>query len=202
MIETLVVFANSVKHRQHCVAGKALGSGNWIRPVSDINGKELDDEQAKFRNPYGRYLVKPLQKIQMEFISHVPLRHQPENHLISDKEWVQNYNIPIEEIPNYLDDPTDLWGNGNSIDSFLIISGTQNINQSLYLIEVQNLNLFLDETKRRASFEFKGLSYNLPVTDPNFYRLVNGEMSHNNFLCISLAEEYHGRHYKIVATVL
>ena len=203
MIETLVVLANSVKHGQHCVAGKTVNGRNWIRPVADNNSKELDHEQAKYRNPYGRYLVKPLQKIQMEFSSHVPLAHQPENYLISDKEWIQNYNITIQEIPNYLDDPKTLWGNGHAVDSYVITSGIQNINQSLYLIEVQNLNLFLnDENKRRASFEFKGVNYNLPVTDPNFSRLVSGEQEHNNYLCISLAEEYNGKHYKIVATVL
>jgi len=202
MIETLIVFANSVKHSQHCVAGKTLGGGNWIRPVSDKNGKELDHEQAKYRNPYGRYLVKPLQKIQMEFASHVPLTHQPENYLISDKEWIQNYNISIPEIPNYIDDPADLWGNGNAVDSMMVSSGLLTISQSLYLVNVQNLNLFLDGTKRRASFVFKGVNYNLPVTDPNFSRLANGEIEHNNYLCVSLGEEYNGRHYKIVATVL
>ena len=51
MIETIVIFANSVKHGQHCVAGKTVNGGKWIRPVADINGKELDHEQAKFSNP-------------------------------------------------------------------------------------------------------------------------------------------------------
>jgi len=75
-METIVIFANSVKHGQHCVAGKSLATGQWIRPVADANGKELDHEQAKYRNPYGRYLVKPLQKIQMELGANVPLRQK------------------------------------------------------------------------------------------------------------------------------
>lgn len=57
MIETIVIFANSVKHGQHCVAGKTVNGGKWIRPVADINGKELDHEQAKFSNPVSRQSI-------------------------------------------------------------------------------------------------------------------------------------------------
>ena len=151
---------------------------------------------------YGKFLVKPMQKIQMELSGHVPLTHQPENYLISNKEWVQNYNITIQDIPEYLDDPLNLWGNGYAVDSIAVNSGAQTINQSLYLIKVENLNLILNKSKRRASFDFKGVSYNLPVTDPNFTRLVSGQKKFNNYLCVSLGEEYNRKHYKIVATIL
>ncbi len=62
MNTTVVIFANSVKHEKHCVAGKDVDSHSWIRPVSDTEGAELSDQQCFCENPHGRFKVKPLQK--------------------------------------------------------------------------------------------------------------------------------------------
>lgn len=58
----VVVLANSIKHHQHCVAGKLVSNGHWVRPVSTPEGGELSDAQAKIQNPHGTFNVKPLQK--------------------------------------------------------------------------------------------------------------------------------------------
>jgi len=108
----IVILANSIKHHQHCVAGKAFSNGKWIRPVSNINGSELSHDQAKCKNPHGKFKVKPLQKVLMSFIEHAPLPHQPENFVIDGTEWKQNYKIADTELGNYLDNPDDLWGGG------------------------------------------------------------------------------------------
>ncbi|MBL0722076.1 MAG: hypothetical protein JJV88_05795, partial [Sulfurovum sp.] len=109
MKKTLVIFANSVKHHQHCVAGKDIFTKEWIRPVGDKNGCELKDEQTKYQNPHGKYLAKTLQKINMEFTRKATLKNQPENHIISNKIWQQNYKIEREEIESFLDYPKDIW---------------------------------------------------------------------------------------------
>lgn len=136
----IVVLANSIKHGQHCVAGKCLSTGRWIRPVSNEHGAELSHDQAKYQNPYGTYGVRPLQKIRMGFSRHVPLPHQPENFLIDGNRWQQNYSIGVAELPNYLDTPADLWGDGNRVQHDQIILGLHNISQSLYLVQVESLN--------------------------------------------------------------
>ena len=43
MLKKVVIFANSVKHKQHCVAGKLLISGQWqwVRLVADSAGSAL-----------------------------------------------------------------------------------------------------------------------------------------------------------------
>ena len=46
----------------------------------------------------------------MDLLENVPLLNQPENYLISDRTWVQNYSISEEEIWNYIDKPKNLWG--------------------------------------------------------------------------------------------
>lgn len=168
MKKTLVIFANSVKHHQHCVAGKDISTKEWIRPVGDKNGCELKDEQTKYQNKYGKYLVKPLQKMEIEFLEQVPLKHQPENYIVSNKIWEQNYKIDREDIENFLDNPNDLWLDGVSINDRvnyqLIQNGNIQITQSLYLIKVNGLQV--NKEHRRATFNYNGVNYSLSITDP------------------------------------
>lgn len=198
----IIVLANSVKHGQHCVAGKCINTGNWIRPVSNANGAELSHEQAKYQNPYGTFGVKPLQKIRMGFSQHAPLSHQPENYLIDGNLWRQNYSISEAELVAYLDTPDDLWGHDNRVQHSLITMGLHNIDQSLYLVQVDNLNLYTTgDRKRRASFNYNGSDYDLAATDPKFDDILREQREVNGILCISLGEEYQGYCYKLVATI-
>lgn len=198
----IIVLANSVKHGQHCVAGKCINTGIWIRPVSNANGSELSHEQAKYQNPYGTFGVKPLQKIRMGFLQHVPLLHQPENYLVDGNLWRQNYSIGEAELADHLDTPDDLWGHDNRVQHILIAMGLYNIDQSLYLVQVDNLNLYtIDDGRRRASFEYNRIHYDLAVTDPKFDEIVREQREVNGILCISLGEEYQEYCYKLVATI-
>lgn len=198
----IVILANSVKHGQHCVAGKCMSTGRWIRPVSNAQGAELSHDQAKYQNPYGTYGVKPLQKIRMGFSQHVPLPHQPENYLIDGNLWQQNYSIGLSDLCNYLDQPVDIWGQGNRVQHTLITFGLYNVSQSLYLIQVAGLSLYhTDDGKRRASFTYNDIAYDLAVTDPKFDELVRDNREVNQILCISLGEEHNGYCYKLVATI-
>lgn len=198
----IVIFANSLKHHQHCVAGKCISSGNWIRPVADQNGSELSNEQAKCLNPHGTFSVKPLQKVIMSFSEHVPLAHQPENYLIDGSKWLQNYKIPDVALNHYLDNPKDLWGESDRLLHTDIISCQIVVKESLYLVAVDNLTLYKNKyDKRRASFSYNGTNYDLAVTDPNFDKIIQNNNTVKGVLCVSLGEEYQGYCYKIVATI-
>ena len=202
MKKTLVIFANSVKHHQHCVAGKDILTKEWIRPVGDKNGCELKDEQTKYQNPHGKYLVKPLQKMKIEFLEKAPLKQQPENYIISNKIWEQNYKIEREDIEIFLDNPTNLWLDGISkndrVDYQLIQNNKIQITQSLYLIKVNDLQV--NKQDRRAIFSFNSTSYNLAITDPKIQYFDNSKKSY--YLVISLGEEFKGYCYKLVASIL
>lgn len=198
----IVILAKSAKHRGHCVAGKCVKTKRWYRPVSSSNGDELSDSQVKFQNNYGQYSVKTLQKIEMGFLNHVPLIQQPENYLIDNVIWQQKYNIKLEELDAYLEQPDSIWGMDNKVSYSSISSRAILIEQSLYLVQVQNISLYYDEErKRRASFSYNGIAYDLPVTDPEFYKIVSDKKDIKGILCISLGEEYHGYCYKIVAAI-
>jgi len=111
----VVILANSIKHQQHCVAGKCSANGQWVRPVANPTGAELSHEQEQCQNPYGLFRAKPLQKIFMSFSAHAPLPHQPENHVTDGSRWRQNYRIRDAELEQYLDYPDDLWGKSDRV---------------------------------------------------------------------------------------
>lgn len=208
MRKVIVVFANSVKHGKHCVAGKDVQTKRWIRPVSNVAGAELDDTQCLYVNPYGRFKVKPLQKIEMEIAAHSPLINQPENYLIGSGDWGQRYKIEPAEVPEYLDAPDSLWGPGNKIPFASIATGAYKIEQSLYLVRTASLVIYRNsDNKRRASFAYNSISYDLPVTDPTFENHLSNPQ-HQGILCISLGEKHDpsgGENYscyKIVASII
>jgi hypothetical protein len=212
MEKTIVIFANSVKHHQHCVAGKDIITKEWIRPVGDENGCELQDEQTKYKNKYGKYFAKPLQKMKIKFVKKSPLLNQPENYIISDKIWEQKYTLDPKEIINYIDNPTNLWidntCNNDRINYHLIENGTINIEQSLYLIQVKKIHIywkdrsnFEQNPQRKGIFEYNQVTYDLPLTDPNFSEFEEQDLE-NKFLCISLGEEFNGYCYKLIASIL
>ena len=208
MKETIVIFANSVKHGGHCVAGKSLDTKKWYRPVSDVNGGALNDQQIKYFNPMGHYPVKHLQKIEMEFSKKVPIPGQPENFLISNKPWQQRYRLDYREIPVFLDHPETLWGEGDSIDSESIINQSISIQQSLYLIKINQIKLslpfYLGQHHRKVSFVYNDkINYTLSCTDKGFQDLIKeNETQTNKYLCISLGEEFNKKHYKLVAAII
>lgn len=199
---SVVILANSVKHSEHCVAGKDLSTKKWIRFVADENGKELSNSQSKASNPYGIYPVKPLQKVEIGLDKHAPLINQPENYVIDGSQWHQKYKVDESDLYNFLDHPDDLWGDGNKVRCTHIETGLKKIDQSLYLVDVDNLQLFKNSYgRRRASFEYCGISYDFPVTDRNFDQLSEEGSKLQGILCLSLGEPFNGYCYKIVAGI-
>lgn len=198
----IVILAKSVKHGEHCVAGKCIDTRRWYRPVSNLNGAELNHNQVMYRNIHGTYSVKPLQKIQMSFLQHAPLIHQPDNYLIDGSMWQQKYKINLDELDNYFDRPDNIWGRENRVNYELIRSEDISIEQSLYLIQVENLNMYYNQDRRRrASFTYNRINYDFAVTDPNFDKIMRENLDIRGVLCISLGEEYNGFCYKLVATI-
>jgi hypothetical protein len=198
----MVVLANSFKHGGRCVAGKCLTTKKWIRPVSDQNGGAIPSNQATAENIYGKYLTKPLQKISLDLIQHVPLVNQPENFLIKPTQWQQNYKIKPHQLNDYIDEPDDIWGDNSRVSYSDIKRGIVDIDHSIYLVSVDDLKLFIDrQGKRKVEFSYHGISYCLPATDPNFNNLLNDQANLMSVLCISLACKYKDYCYKVVATI-
>jgi hypothetical protein len=200
--KTILVLANSVKHGQHCIAGKCIDTGRWVRPVSDENGAALNDDQAKCQNRCGKCIVKPREKVEIGIRRHTPLPNQPENYLIDDSTWQQRYTLRKRDLNRYIDSPADLWGAGDRVPFSEISNGNIKISQSLYLVRVQEINLFISEFyKRRASFKYNGIYYNLAVTDPQFDSIIQGEKEIQGIVCISIGSVFCDCCYKLIAAI-
>ncbi|MBN1969151.1 MAG: hypothetical protein JW870_07265 [Candidatus Delongbacteria bacterium] len=222
MKQTIVIFANSVKYGEHCVAGKEIKSKKWIRPVSDSNGGALTRSQAKCTNPHGTFCVKVLQIVEVGLQRRVPLVNQPENYLIDNTIWKQFFKLDPQNINPFLDHPNLLWENLDSSSSgqndkiaFKKIQLKQiSISQSLYLIKPGNIMYhvisYKDKKRIRVSFNYNKVSYNLATTDPgvwsNFDEAEIGYVSNDkneSILCISLGKPFtDGFCYKLVASVI
>lgn len=202
MKKQVIILASSIKHDGLCVAGRVLGSGKWIRLVGDQLGAELKKEQALISNKYGTFGVKPMQIVEVDLKQHVPLMHQPENCLVHEGIWQQQYKILASQLPAYSDTPENLWGTSNLVAHGDISSGKLEIKQSLYLIHADEIQFSSDNNKKRITFEYSGVEYNLPSTDPNFFALKSGDMKHHGYVCVSLGEIYNENHYKIAAAIL
>lgn len=206
MEKKLIIFANSVKHHEHCIAGKCVETQQWIRPVSSTEGSELSYSQICIEDINNeRKETQPLDVVQISFTESCPLIYQPENHLIEDKEWIRiEQHTEIPEI--YLDNPEDIWGIGRSISDTDIVNGTFQLEKSLLLVKVDNLQLYTNDfngrRKRRANFKYNDTRYDLPVTSHNFDHLYdNGITPNESILCISLGEMFQGEHFKIIAGI-
>lgn len=89
----------------------------------------------------------------------------------------------------------------------------ETMSYSLMLIKAENVNFFMEtrygtnRQRLRVSFSYNGVSYDLPVTDPDFCEQadycvedLNGRNSY--YMTISLGVEYEGWHSKLVANVI
>ncbi|MBF7686532.1 hypothetical protein I2F17_11960 [Acinetobacter sp. B10A] len=210
--QTIIIFANSIKNSGSCVAGKCIKTGKWIRLVNCEKGSALPNYKTRVFNIKKRekWPLKILQKVGFYVSKHVPLEnHQPENYTILDRGLFDNYRIFPQDLNYYLDNPTDLWGYGDSINYTDIKEKNIIINQSLYLINVEDLVLYYKEyngkLRRRAAFMYNGLNYDFSVTDREFDKILNNNKEiqlTRGILCISLGEPFNNHSYKLVASII
>lgn len=218
-IKTIVCFANSRKTSGRCIAGKEWRNGipgEWVRPVSMRSTHEISEIERRYDDGKHPHL---LDIISIPCASYKPLSHQNENHLIDpDYYWILNGKLPWEDISSWIDEPSNLWGTGES--SYAGINNRVAIGHedgtSLYLIKTSQLQLFVGrkapeypDSKRgvRGEFIFQGITYRMDITDPaiesQYLCKADGQYTITDpVLCISLGDPYQGYFYKLIAAVL
>jgi hypothetical protein len=215
--KTFVCFANSRKTAGRCVAGKELTqerAGSWIRPISARPTHEISLDERRYQDGRDPDL---LHVVSAQCLSHHPLAHQPENHLIdAGYFWSQHGTLDFRNIDAWTDAPATLWAPGHSGYAFTNnrVPDTVTATASLYLIRVPSLVLVVgakstDYPKRivRGEFTYGGLPYTLAVTDPlvEAAYLVRPDGRYtlqSPVLCVSLGDPFQGYFYKLIAAVL
>jgi hypothetical protein len=225
----LLVLANSTKYRGRCVAGREItdqgGSyriGGWVRPVSSHGGGELSDVDRRLMNRGSD--VRVLDFVDMPLLGPANDGCQPENwQICGPRTWTdvgpEYSRPPLEWLKQ---SPPDLWlESGGRTDR---ISHAQLTAKpppaSLYIIRPEGLRIRLYtqayKPRRQALFRYRGVTYDLPITDPVIDEKCFGRIPKQGsppldfplpcgddcLICVSLTGDFQGHHYKIVATIL
>lgn len=218
-VKTIVCLANSKKLTGRCVAGKEVrrkGIGGWIRPVSTRPTAELSVLEYRYPDNSTPAL---LDIIEIPLSHADPRRHQSENHVIEAGPWVKKGEVPWEDVPKLLDQPPSLWINrdrtGAGLNDCISQDEAATVHDSLVLIEPDDFvvevgtHYFTGKRIYRGRFRYKGVPYNLSITDPvalgEFAAKPLGDYPLSGvYLCISLTEPYEhdDRCHKLVAAIL
>ncbi|MEL1135056.1 hypothetical protein AAC978_07710 [Desulfitobacterium sp. THU1] len=216
MQKDIVLLACSKKHNNYCVAGIDINNGEWIRVVSNnphiVEAVTLDDMRYEDGT-----LPELLDILSISFLEHKPNYYQPENYLFDDSfywERIGKANA-MDVIADYAtNEPEYLFYDANkAVESEFIQSLYDNEKYSLIAITPQSLKVHVKKwpegKKVTMSFYYNQRLYSyLRVTDPDFEEeyLDRAEgtysLGNNAMLVISLGENYHGAHYKLISGVI
>jgi len=206
--KTLVVLAKSKKKRALCIAGKETMTTNWVRPVK--GNPFTSDELCNLANRTDP--IKILDIVEMTFIEESPEVHQPENELVDmSVKWRYLGEFQVEHLEKFIDrnknDFLDQIKNRcihkNNIEGL-------NLQNSLQLIRITNSNdariiykqnFFHTNYKPRLRFNYRGILYNLPITDltiPKSNRRIEPRIIENGYITIGIGEEFNNNHYLLV----
>lgn len=228
----IVLLAKSVKYRQYCIAGREiirnerrLRLGAWIRPISDHDAGALSPSDIILKNGREPFF---LDIIQIDVIRNINNHTQPENWTINKNTWKKTGRVRIESIFQHLiEAPPSLWGDdfcqSDRITSDRYIRNYYNsslciIQPKSFIMEISTIHNGFEgreKKRRRGKFFYNGVHYDLAITDPEVDRKYFRPFPGINdgvrqipmdvkkcLLCISLAPEFNGYHYKLIATVI
>ncbi len=170
----LVCLASSRKMSGHCIAGKELSSGDWIRPVSKQTTGELLGKRLKLQ---GNLFPQLLDIVIVPLLKPKPHNYQRENHLVdSSKYWFTKGTIAWSQLSNFVDTVQgEIWVNSNStyrgINDRVPENMANEMTSSLLLIRPEALVISVNDAvigklDIRAWFLFNNIPYRFAVTDP------------------------------------
>ena len=214
----IVCLAKSWRPYGLCIAGKTIEGGRigqWVRPVDRRNKDAVQTDDITFSD--GSQL-KLLDIVQLKLLDHVPDGHQTEN-------WTFDKNQKLRHVGEFArsrlgitnDHVSDLWPNGsrssvglnNRVESEDVVP----ISDSLRLIRVEALTLNVydhenrDEKRVTGTFDYGGVKYTMQIKDVECEQWAEGQESGDydlgiRYLTISLAGEFHGHCYKLIAGIM
>ncbi len=210
MVEFLCL-ANSWKDGERCVAGLVPGRG-WVRPVPDRTGSAVPQRQVSH--------IGLLDVVDIDLGKWVPITGQPENWLIGPAGFSRNLGkIPSrlqEELEGIIEQEPELLKHGDRKK----ISPQNMVGKrtpSLALIEPSYVQWHIrPDMKKRCQFEIGRSIFELPVTDIDVWRALNGLApgrydrsvagipdNQRLLLTISLTGKFKdGYYYKLVAAAI
>lgn len=229
----VLILANSIKHWPGvCVAGREIRSsgnsyeiGPWVRPVSANGEGELSPSETRLA---GNKQPMVMDFIEMPLAQHVGDPLQPENWLIETPGRWRSVNSLYQQpgLELLREEPKSVWLQKDERVDRVSPSHLKKSppDQSLYMIHVPSIQARFEwnewdgryKQRRRALFRYRGVNYELNITDPEFSERYRAQFPAKGkppntfrvtppngcYLCVSLAPEFNGYHYKVVATII
>jgi hypothetical protein len=154
--------------------------------------------------------------IKIPLLEHKPSFYQKENYLIADGQWEKVGEYASDSKSKLQDEPDKIWTDTVPLDRIPVSFLKSNeIESSLLLIKVNKFEIYKSKYKDglRGLFHYKGLNYDLGITDidikRDFESIRAGKYDlYNKYLCISLGEPFKGHSdneeccYKLIASVV
>lgn len=229
--KTICILANSIKFGGRCIAGvkvilqpdgKWNLTNNWVRPLGHSKGGELSFLEYRLDNNKSPNI---LDIVEISLLRPANIQGQPEDWLIDPSRcWIYRGYFPSSVAAQLVESPPNLWLESILRNDRVSADYIQKHQlPSLYLIRPQQLEIaiteFIDDQgqskkKRRARFIYNQARYDLALTDPlvqqkyfpNFPSVSVGPLAtgpaRDSILCVSLAPEFNGYHYKLAAAII
>ncbi|MFI6032429.1 dual OB domain-containing protein [Amycolatopsis magusensis] len=213
----LVCLANSRKPGGRCVAGIEVfdGSKSWIRPVSDRPQHAVSEVERQYRNGAEPQV---LDIVSVPLLKPRPDGFQRENWLLDPAvRWQKVGRVGWHDLLGLEQHPESLWINGDhtsaGCNDRVPVGRKYTLKDSLKLIRVDGVTIQVlswstnQKLKVRARFVHARTAYGLRVTDPVYEEKFQAKGPGNyrlteSFLTVSLAEEFEGYYYKLVAGII
>jgi hypothetical protein len=199
---------------------------HWIRPISLREKGEINRIESRTQTDVGTKQPAILDVIDIPLGRKAQVAGQPEDWYIDPKQnWRFRGTVKKEGLSKLVQTPSNLWLENRLrpdrvSPTYLFI----NKSPSLYLINATNFRIEITETadfntgllkkKRRGKFSYNGINYDFALTDPVMQSVYFPSFPNVNVgilkpgpplncrLCISLAPDFNGYHYKLVAAVI
>lgn len=216
----LVILANSVKYQGHCIAGKDLDTGEWVRLINNREGPFLDSDLQKLcGDPNGPPL---LTCVKIPFEKKDPLYFQPENEVITGEPWETTGVYPKEKLssledakkPCWLEDPgfgfpdripVNICNSGLPLPVSLCFMKMNQVENSLALAYKQHDS----GIKPRLIFYLNNQRYDLGISDIACPRYLTGEIPQPKtvpdcYITLGIGQLYEkmNAHYKLVVGII
>lgn len=215
MEKEVIILTKSDKNGGYCVAGIDKNNGNFIRLVSEDNKSNfaLYDNDLIYVDEEN--YVETMDIVRVQLKGKQNCGYQPENYTIDNSYYMEKIGtITRSEIIKYLMNKDYIFYNiSNCIDREELEKQLKKY--SLIIFEVSKLKLWKDmykEGRITASFVHNVNEYNfIKVTDHNltqkyYQRVIESSprpfILNNAILIMSLAPEFRGKHYKLVANII
>lgn len=210
----IVILANSRRHNGHCIAGKDIATGEWIRPINTLGRSQIRQDQSTFLDEDLKILTgspsgpQLLDCVRIGFEGRCPLYYQPENIAIDGLTWERRSSFAYSRIHELIDPPeicclqdTDPYY--KMIPAKDLIGKPPKSSLSFIRLRQQANNVTIDHTlsqagnpQHRLGFDYGSKRYDLPITDYRYENLVaqsgndDARIFNDAFITIGLGEKY------------